>query len=136
MRIHHLSPGCYHTRNCDRWCDEHRDPDAVQGDIDDAINACIPLFPAGYIPTRDDVREDISTLRWAAKTRRDDSAYGVAAGWRDSWSCYTTAPVPSVDAFDAYLRACDLALDLCAEQERSEELRENASRCGCDCHGC
>ena len=128
-------PECGHTRGCDRYCDDHRHPDVVQEDLDDAIQAARRAFPPGLVPSNDEVDSDVSTLRWAAKTRRDDSAYGIAQGWRDAWSCYeTTAPVPSVDAFDAYIAACDAALDLFNEYHRSDELRDQVSRCGCDCH--
>ena len=128
-------PECDHTRRCDRYCDDHRHPDVVQGDLDDAIQAARRAFPPGLVPSNDEVDSDVSTLRWAAKTRRDDSSYGIAQGWRDAWSCYdTTAPVPSVDAFDEYIAACDAALELSNEHQRSEELHDQASRCGCDCH--
>lgn len=128
-------PDDYCTRRCERRCEEHRDPDDVQEDLNAAITAAIALFPSGYVPLSSEVRDDMDTARWCRKSRRDDSQYGIAAGWRESWSCYeTTAPMPNVDAFDAYVNACDAAVDLLIEFEEAERLHEIAGDCDCSCH--
>jgi len=128
-------PDHWCTRRCERHCEEHRDPDDVQQDLDAAVAAAIAVFPAGYVPLASEVLDDIETCKWARKSRRDDSCYGIAQGWRDSWSCYeTTAPMPNVDAFDAYVAACEEAIDLLVEFEEAERLHEIAGDCGCACH--
>jgi len=128
-------PDYWCTRHCERHCEEYRHPDLVEEELETAIAAAIAVFPPGYVPLSSEVREDVEACKWAKKSRRDDSQYGIAAGWREAWSCYkTSVEAPAVEAFDAYVAACDAAVDLFLEFQESERLHEIACDCGCACH--
>lgn len=127
-------PDNYCTRRCERRCEEYRHPDLVEEELETAIAAAIAVFPQGYVPLPSEVREDVETSDWVRRRARPDS-HGIAAGWRDSWSCYkTSVDAPSVDAFDAYVAACDNAVDTLRELVESERLHEIACDCDCACH--
>jgi hypothetical protein len=127
-------PDYWCTSRCERRCEEHRNPDDVREDLDAAIAAAIAVFPSGYVPLKSEVREDIDTADWVRRRARPDS-HGIAAGWRDSWSCYkTAAAVPDSGAFDAYVAACDNAVDTLRELVESERLHQIECDCDCSCH--